>query len=133
MPCATSSVDLSSSLWLEIPAVDSSKCRGCLTKFSALSLSPCAFMTSPSPSDGISVRVLFFARARELTGVPSTSLTLSRDTSPRAALQRLVASYPALAPLAPHCALAVNLEYASGDAVLRDGDELAVIPPISGG
>jgi molybdopterin converting factor subunit 1 len=87
----------------------------------------------------VEVRVLFFARARELAGVTAATVRVPPNTTPRAALTDvLLPQYPALVPLAPHCALAVNLEYASADPAapapaLRDGDELAVIPPISGG
>jgi molybdopterin converting factor subunit 1 len=87
----------------------------------------------------ITVRVLFFAAAKELVGVSSIVIEVEPETTPFQALNNiLVPNYPALAPLASHCALAVNLEYAVASKEghsppLRDGDELAVIPPISGG
>lgn len=88
---------------------------------------------TPPPSE-IVVRVLFFAHARELAGTSATTLTLTSPTTPHQALALLVASYPSLSPLAAHCALAVNLDYCSADAApLAHDDELAVIPPISGG
>jgi molybdopterin converting factor small subunit len=40
---------------------------------------------------------------------------------------------PAIAELLDRAAFAVNQEYAGRDAVLKDGDELAVIPAVSGG
>jgi molybdopterin converting factor subunit 1 len=93
-------------------------------------------MSGPSPTtETVRVRILFFARARELAAAQSADLEIPADTTPRDALQCFVLPrYPALQPLAPHCALAVNLEYVGEDAkCLCDGDELAVIPPISGG
>jgi molybdopterin converting factor subunit 1 len=93
-------------------------------------------MSGPSPSAGtVRVRVLFFARARELAATSSTELEIPAVTTPADALRCFVLPrYPALQPLAPHCALAVNLEYVGDDEkCLCDGDELAVIPPISGG
>lgn len=90
----------------------------------------------------VSVRVLFFARARELAGVSSATVEVPTGTLPAAAFSDVVIPrYPGLGPLAAYCALAVNLEYVSGGpadsdlqcAPLADGDELAVIPPISGG
>lgn len=41
--------------------------------------------------------------------------------------------YPSLTPLAPALAIAVNREYAAPETLLNDGDEVALIPPVSGG
>ena len=41
--------------------------------------------------------------------------------------------YPQLERLLPRCALAVNGDYVEGERVLADGDEVAVLPPMSGG
>jgi uncharacterized repeat protein (TIGR03917 family) len=59
-------------------------------------------------------------------------LTLSPGATVRDALDQL-RELPggAALPLAP--LVAINLEYARADAVLRAGDELAVIPPVAGG
>ncbi len=48
-------------------------------------------------------------------------------------LQRLVSDYPKLAGCAPTIRLAVNEEYASASQALANGDEVAFIPPVSGG
>ena len=48
-------------------------------------------------------------------------------------LQRLIADYPKLAVYAPHLMVAVNTEYADKDSLLHAGDEVAFIPPVSGG
>ncbi|HWI62946.1 MAG TPA: molybdenum cofactor biosynthesis protein MoaE [Symbiobacteriaceae bacterium] len=48
-------------------------------------------------------------------------------------LARLAEEHPRLARIAPSLATAVNREYAEGDRVLQEGDELALIPPVSGG
>jgi MoaE-MoaD fusion protein len=93
-------------------------------------------MSEPVPnSEKVRVRVLFFAHARELAAVADAELEVPVGTTPRDALKRFILPrYPALQPLAPHCALAVNLEYVGPEEpLLRSGDELAVIPPISGG
>ena len=49
------------------------------------------------------------------------------------AFAELVDAYPALANYDRSVMLAVNREYADRQAVLEDGDELACIPPVSGG
>lgn len=41
--------------------------------------------------------------------------------------------YPLLAPILPHCLVAVNAAYAEKGMSLSDGDELAFLPPVSGG
>lgn len=48
-------------------------------------------------------------------------------------LEQLQKEYPGLARLAPVLSIAVNREYAAADRMLADGDEVAFIPPVSGG
>jgi len=79
------------------------------------------------------VTVLFFAQARERAGQASTSLELpegSRIADARAAIAR---AHPALEPLWPHLALAVNGVLARDEMPLGPGAELALLPPVSGG
>ena len=79
------------------------------------------------------VTVLFFAQARERAGCASTTLELpegSRIEDARAAIAR---SHPALEPLWPHLALAVNGELARAGTPIGPGAELALLPPVSGG
>jgi molybdopterin converting factor small subunit len=86
--------------------------------------------------------VLLFARARELAGGPSISLALPFDGSAEvptlAALRKhLSATYPALSSLLASSStlLTVNASYVDCEesTVLNPGDEIAVIPPVSGG
>ena len=85
--------------------------------------------------EAISISVLLFARARELVGASSVTVSLDTPATTQALLERLLAEHPALVPLLPHCLLAVNQEYVERDAAkqVSPGDEVAVIPPISGG
>lgn len=90
-------------------------------------------------SDQVEVRVLFFAAAKDLAGCAGTTIKISPASTPHFALNSvLLPKFPSLAALAPYCALAVNLEYADASEnaespPFRNGDELAIIPPISGG
>lgn len=94
-------------------------------------------MSAASPSGTVTVTVLFFARARELAKTSSLSLSLPEGTTALAAFkEHILTQLPEVAVLADHCVLALNQEYIAADAPatpLRNGDELAIIPPISGG
>src|SRR5713226_4419342 len=81
----------------------------------------------------IRVRVLFFGAARDAAGLEELELSLSSQSNVASAFARLLVDYPALARFGNSLLLAVNQEYASADREISDGDELAVLPPVSGG
>ena len=88
----------------------------------------------------VTIRVLFFASAREAAGdISKTSLELTADEANTKSLrQKLATLYPALADMVQdeeNLTLALNEEYVmSGQNLpLKDGDTIALIPPISGG
>jgi molybdopterin converting factor subunit 1 len=81
----------------------------------------------------IHVRVLFFGAARDAAGHETLELSLSSPANVATAFAQLLADYPALARFGNSLLLAVNQEYALSDRTLSDGDELAVLPPVSGG
>ena len=81
----------------------------------------------------VTVEVLYFAQARERAGCPSERLELPAGSRVRDALSALEAVHPALEPLWPSLAVAVNGELVSPDAALPDRAELALLPPVSGG
>lgn len=78
-------------------------------------------------------RVRFFARLSELAGTRETEVELGESLTARDAYQALCGRYPAIAGLDHILMYAVNGEYVSHSHPLRDGDELALIPPVSGG
>jgi molybdopterin converting factor subunit 1 len=79
------------------------------------------------------VRVLLFARAREIAGTGEIALELTQGAMLGEVRQRLVELYPALANVVQHAALAVNHEFAGEDLRLEPGAEVALLPPVSGG
>lgn len=79
------------------------------------------------------VQVLFFGQLKDLTGRSSESLPLADRATLRDVLQHYSEKYPSVHKLASSLALSVNQEYASSDTSLRDGDEVALLPPVSGG
>jgi molybdopterin converting factor subunit 1 len=78
-------------------------------------------------------RVLLFAALREAAGTRDLTLELPPGTSVLELRARLAAQYPRLGPLLGNVAAAVNEEYVPGDHPLREGDVVALIPPVSGG
>src|SRR5450755_1131421 len=81
----------------------------------------------------IHVRVLFFGAARDAVGQDSLELQINSPANLASAFAQLLANYPALSRFGNSLLLAVNQEYALSDRELSDGDELAVLPPVSGG
>jgi len=75
--------------------------------------------------------VRLFAAYRERAGVEALDLELPEGTRVRQVQRELEARYPGLS-LGEGMA-AVNAEFATGDRPLQDGDELAFLPPVSGG
>lgn len=79
------------------------------------------------------VRVRLFAALRESAGRSEVMLQLSEPATAGDAWSALVAQHPALAERRASLATAVNRQYARFDTLLREGDELVFIPPVSGG
>lgn len=78
------------------------------------------------------VRVLLFGSLREAADAKELSVTLPERAAVRD-LRAELASLPAFQKLAGRLRVAVNHEFASDDAALADGDEVAFLPPVSGG
>lgn len=79
------------------------------------------------------MRVLFFGAARDVAGEGEVNLTLPGMSTAESALAVILNEFPGLARFGRSLLFAVNQEYARGDTEVRDGDELAVFPPVSGG
>ncbi len=79
------------------------------------------------------VRVLFFAAYRELAGVPEVLVSLAEGARAGELLEKILAAHPKLGRHRDSMILAVNEEFAGLDASLKAGDEVALLPPVSGG
>lgn len=81
----------------------------------------------------LTVRVRLFAIQRELAGRREIELALPAGVTVEDAWRDLVRRFPVLAPGRPYVRFARNGEYTDAQSPLADGDEIAVIPPVSGG
>ena len=81
----------------------------------------------------IEVRVRYFAMIRELLGRGEETRTVEAGSSVGALLDAIVAEHPRLAGAKRTTMLMVNRQYAEPERVLAEGDEVALIPPVSGG
>jgi molybdopterin converting factor subunit 1 len=81
----------------------------------------------------MTIRVLMFAALAQRAGVREATLELADGASVGAALAAVSARHPAIGEFAGKLATAVNMAYVKPDHVLAEGDELALIPPVSGG
>jgi molybdopterin synthase catalytic subunit len=78
------------------------------------------------------ITVLYFAIARDRAGTASEPLAPTPATV--GALRALLAErHAGLGPILPRCRVAVDQEFADDASPLRDGAEVAIIPPVSGG
>ena len=79
------------------------------------------------------VRVRLFAIQRELAGTRELRIDLRPGASVEDAWRAVIDQHPVLAPGRPSVRFARNGEYVDATAVLEDGDDVAFIPPVSGG
>ncbi len=79
------------------------------------------------------VRILLFARLRDLVGTESVELDSPEIESVGDAYRILSARYPELESFSRSLLVAVNQEFADWNTPVAEGDELALFPPVSGG
>jgi molybdopterin converting factor subunit 1 len=79
------------------------------------------------------VHVKLFALARQQAGRDRLPVEVHERATVADLRVALAAQYPDLAGLLPHVMFAVNADYADSEAVLSEQDEIACIPPVSGG
>lgn len=86
-------------------------------------------MSQPS----ITVTVKLFAAYQEAYKVPELVLELPSETPVAAVLENLTAQHPELNQWRSLTRFGVNLSFVAPDTLLKDGDEVVLIPPVSGG
>ena len=81
----------------------------------------------------MSLTVRLFARLREIAGADELERPVAGVATVADVWQGLTVDWPALAPYAGSVSCAVNAQYARMTTPVADGDEVAFLPPVSGG
>jgi molybdopterin converting factor subunit 1 len=81
----------------------------------------------------MSIRILFFASLADITGIRETTVDAALYSDIRSIFSRFAADYPQLEARRPSIIYALNSEFARPESEVGDGDEVAFLPPVSGG
>jgi MoaE-MoaD fusion protein len=79
------------------------------------------------------VQILFFGVLKDIVGKSGTILDMPEGASIDGLVQRYVSEFPRIGGMISSMAIAVNQQYAATNTILKDGDEVALLPPVSGG
>jgi molybdopterin synthase sulfur carrier subunit len=81
----------------------------------------------------MSIRVLFFASLADIAGTRETTMEAAEVTDVISIFNKFAKDFPALETYRSSILLALNSEFARPSSPVRDGDEVAFFPPVSGG
>ena len=87
----------------------------------------------PSVSPSVRVKVLFFGRIRELTGLSEETGEINEGATLGDLLERYIQRFPQLAGFRASLVASRNQEFAAWDTRIAGEDEIAFLPPVSGG
>lgn len=79
------------------------------------------------------MRILFFAQLKDATGCDTVELEAATPFDAAQLWAELIKKFPRLAAHRPSVRLACNQEYATAGTTFSNMDEVALIPPVSGG
>lgn len=80
----------------------------------------------------IQIKILYFAQIREITQIPEEVLEIRQNSSTKDLLNLLHIKYPKLQD-EKNISISINCSVSKSDTILLDLDEVALLPPISGG
>ncbi|MEA1963509.1 MAG: MoaD/ThiS family protein [Candidatus Aerophobetes bacterium] len=79
------------------------------------------------------VKVKFFASQRKAVGKSELEINSEEKITINRLLEMLITEYPELKKLAKFTIVSLNYNFANGSELLKDGDEVALFPPVGGG
>jgi molybdopterin converting factor small subunit len=81
----------------------------------------------------VEIRVRFFSHLRDLALTAETNLEIGEGSTVEDVLQRLYANRTALKAADKTILVAAGVEFVGRDYVIREGDEISIMPPVQGG
>lgn len=81
----------------------------------------------------ITIRLKLFSVAKDLAGFDEQLVEVPSDSQSESVFNYLISRNPLFERWKPSMLIAVNMQYVDNAHKLREGDEVAVIPPVSGG
>ena len=79
------------------------------------------------------IKLLFFASCRDATGTREAEIEVEEGITVSSLKDLLIITYPNIRSQLKTISVAVNSEYMNDETTLNNGDEIALIPPVSGG
>lgn len=88
---------------------------------------------SENENNKITVKILFFGAARDAAGSEEVDISIDSPVCVSGVKNAIFSRYEGLAPYSQSLMIAVNREYATNETAVVGGDEIAFLPPVSGG
>ena len=79
------------------------------------------------------IKVKLFAAFRDIVGAKEEDLELKEGSTVQSLLEDYIRRFPKMGRFREHIILSVNKEYGASGRLLKDGDEVSFLPPVSGG
>jgi len=81
----------------------------------------------------MSVRVSFYSIFRDLAGAGETSVSVAAGATVGDVVEAVLERFPKMRPMRKSMLVAVGVDYQRFDHALKEGDEIALFPPVQGG
>ena len=81
----------------------------------------------------LKITILYFARVKDLVGLEKEIIYLSYGTTVETLLVKISLNHPKIKDMLNIIQVAINYKIVNKNAHLKNGDEVAILPPVSGG